>query len=569
MTMTPTDRPRLRADVRLTRTADGMLVRRGETALLVRGPAAATLDRIAPRLTGTSTVRGLCAGLPTDEQRTLLQLVALLLRHDCARNAAQDDRDSPPEGLRRSRVLLRSRWPAAAPMVAAAARTLLRSGMPAIDIAADLSGHDRAALDTEAAALAATDCPATLRFVPGQAAGHGYTAVVTVEPIESIGRLDEAPGEATILAFVGDGVVVIGATTGADAGPCPACTRLRLLANRDPGTAVPAAPDGARAAIAGTLLGAEVLAAVSGGQPHRPFPAVLVLDLATCETHRERLLPHPSCDHPGGVVDATAADLVAPHVGVLTGFTDDAATQLPLRVGAVRLAYPAQTVVAYHPSTVDAARDAAVRAAVARYAEAVLADRPLRWTPARTPFTGNPRPAPGSPSMAGVGVGAGLADAVTAGLCHVLANDAARTGPGRPVEPVALYAGASRPDTLEMLVRTAARAGLPVRLSVPADAAIPVVVARAPRSTPAVGWGDDLAAAATHALLSLLGPRQLAGAGQPQPVLNTGALLPAVERWLREQHRDAWFADITPVDVCRTGLTVVRVLLMCPKMSLA
>ncbi|MET7424382.1 TOMM precursor leader peptide-binding protein [Dactylosporangium sp. NPDC005555] len=488
-----------------------------------------------------------------------MQLVALLLRHDCARDAAQDDRASPPEDPGRSRVLLRSRWPAAAPIVAAAARTLLRSGMPAIDIAADLPGSDRAALEAEAA----TGCPATLRFVSGQTAGHGYTAVVTVEPI---GGPHEDPGEVTIPAFVGDGVVVIGPAAGADAGPCPACTRRRLLANRDPGAAAPAAPDVARAAIAGTLLGAEVLATVRAGRPHRPSPAVLVLDLATCETHRERLLPHPGCDHPGGLAgftdDATAADLVAPHVGVLAGFTDDAAAQLPLRVGAVRLAHPAQTVVAYDPSTVDAARDAAVRAAVARYAEAVLPDRPLRWTPARTPFTGSRNTAPEGPSRAGVGVGAGLADAVTAGLCHVLADDAARTGPGRPVEPVALYAGASRPDTLEILVRTAARAGLPVRLSVPADAAIPVVVARAPRSTPAVGWGDDLAAAATQALLSLLGPRQLAGDGWPQPVLDTGALLPAVERWLREQHRDAWFADITPVDIGRTGLTVVRALLM-------
>ncbi|MGI5174888.1 hypothetical protein ACQEVZ_00945 [Dactylosporangium sp. CA-152071] len=554
MTVTPEDRLRLRADVRLTRTADGMLVRRGETALLVRGQAAATLERIAPRLTGTSTVRGLCAGLPADEQRTLVQLAALLLRHDCARDVAQDNRASPAEDPRRHRVLLRCRWPAAAPMVAAAARTLLRSGMPAIDVAADLSGRDCAALDAEAA----TGHPATLRFVSGQAAGHGYTAIVTVEPI---GGPHEAPGEVTVAAFVGDDVAVIGATTGADGGPCPSCTRLRLLANRDPGTVAPAAPDGARAAIAGTLLAAEVLAAVRGGR--RPFPAVLVLDLATCETHRERLLPHPGCAHPRGAADATAADLVAPHVGVLAGFTDDAATQLPLRVGAVRLAYPAQTFVAYHPFTVDAARDAAVRAAVAHYAEAVLPDRPLRWAPARRPFTGDPASSPAGPSRAGVGVGAGLADAVTAGLCHVLAGDAARAGPGRPVEPAALYAGASRPDILELLVRTAARAGLPVRLSVPAGAAIPVVVARVPRSTPAVGWGDDLAAAATQALLSLLGPRQLAGYGRPHPVLDTGALLPAAERWLREQHRDAWFADITPVDVARTGLTVVRVLLMC------
>ncbi|MEV4141341.1 hypothetical protein AB0J72_55400 [Dactylosporangium sp. NPDC049742] len=539
MTVTPAARPRLRADVRLTPTAGGMLVRRGETALLVRGPAADDLVRLAPRLTGASTVRGLCAGLPADERRTLLQLVALLLRHDCARDAAHDDQDPPPGDLRRCRVLLRSRWPAAAPVVAAAARTLLRSGVPAIDIAADLPGRDRAALAADAA-------EATLRFVSPHRAGRGHTVVASVEPVGG-------PGEATVPAFVGDGVVVIGA------GTCPACTRLRLLTNRAPGAGVPAAPDGARAAIAGTLLGVEILAAV---RAHRPAPAVLVLDLATSETRRERLLPHPGCTHPDGVVDATPADLVAPHVGVLAGYADDAATQLPLRVGAVRLAYPAQTVVAYDASTVDAARAAAVRAAVAVYSEAVLPDGPLRWAP----FTGGPVPAPSATSTAGVeagvgvGVGTDLADAVAAGLCQVLAGEAARTGPCRPVDPAALAA----PGTLDLLLRTAARSGLPVHLSAPADAAIPVVIARAPGSAPAVGWGDDPAAAAAHALLSLLGPRQLTGAGRPQPALGTATLLPGIERWLRDRHRDAWYADITPADVARTGLTVVRTLLSLP-----
>ncbi|MFD0599544.1 TOMM precursor leader peptide-binding protein [Catellatospora coxensis] len=175
---------------------------------------------------------------------------------------------------------------------------------------------------------------------------------------------------------------MLGPVTRHGASPCWGCLLLRLQANAEAGDlarmwqAIATAPgdgDGHRsgqrlpsasvAQIVGSAAAFDVFRLLTEALIGESAGAVLVQDVDTLESTRERLLPHPECgwchgDGPPAAAGPAPEDLVEradggpmseeeiherqltlvrKHVGIVTAFTDHGLTQSPLKVARCRL----------------------------------------------------------------------------------------------------------------------------------------------------------------------------------------------------------------------------------------
>jgi hypothetical protein len=194
-------------------------------------------------------------------------------------------------------------------------------------------------------------------------------------------------------------------------------------------------------AMLGNLLAYEVFRLTTGALPAETDGHVIVQDLDSMDCLSEPLLAHPRCPFCRGAEDeaapvdgcaprspatATAADadrgdemldeltrrslLVRPTMGVFTAFDDDAVTQLPLKVGRVRVGIGhavRRTISAFDVHHVVGARLSALYRAAEVYAEHVV---PLPPIP---PGSGGGLPRIGPEALAIAGAAAGAAPAAT------------------------------------------------------------------------------------------------------------------------------------------------------------
>jgi bacteriocin biosynthesis cyclodehydratase domain-containing protein len=196
---------------------------------------------------------------------------------------------------------------------------------------------------------------------------------------------------------------VLGPVSGPADQPCWICAQLRLSSNTDPRLAAdfwrglsigplvaePEPGSSVVRAMVGNAVAFEVFRLRSGqSQPDDERHAV-IQDMTTLESRRERVLPHPGCPmrhrhpEPYGESAAPPADdsrrygsasaLVSPYVGVMSGWTDEAVKQIPLKMGRVRLGPAgaltdgAREIAAFDTDTILVARTRAVLAAVSCY----------------------------------------------------------------------------------------------------------------------------------------------------------------------------------------------------------
>ncbi|WP_307623926.1 TOMM precursor leader peptide-binding protein [Streptomyces sp. V3I7] len=400
-------------------------------------------------MTGEHTVAELCEGLDDNRRKTAVGLMRTLLARGFARAvprpdtgmlpAAVLDRYAPqinfvehfmhadertPQELfarfRASRVLL-SGPPGG--VAEAAVRGLLRNGLAEISLD-DTAWGD--AFEAEAARLSGAGVPARVVVLPSPPAELAdFDVVVAVADGSGSGTLGElthrlrqlADGPRLIPVVADAHRMVVGPVSGPAEQPCWVCAQLRLSANTDPGLMADfwrglavgptgsEAPSGSAVAqsMVGNALAFEVFRLRTGQlQPDDERHAV-VQDLTTLESRRERVLPHPGCPmrHTRALPDTSvrppaddsdaygrAAVLVSPEFGVLSGWTDDAIRQIPLKTGRVRLG-PAgsladgpREIAGFDIDTVLVARTRSVQAAVSCYVGRLGPVGPPDGTPA-------------------------------------------------------------------------------------------------------------------------------------------------------------------------------------------
>ena len=498
----------------------------------------------------------------------------------------------------------------------------------------------------ETALLAERGCPVEL--VPIAASGaelswadlRGFDVVVTTAGARRLTALLSSgiPEGVTLLpASVFGGQALVGPLMSAGSSGCWVCAALRFGANGPAGPAadvwselvVPAngsaaAPSRPLAAMLGNLLAYEVFRLVTGALPAETEGHVIVQDLDSMDCATEALLAHPRCPFcgdaareaaaeaepldgivPRSPVTATVADadqgeemldelvrhslLVRPTMGVFTEFQDDTVTQLPLKVGRVRLGIghaERRVITAFDVHHVVGARLSALCRAAEVYAEhVVLPPGPLRAADADLPRIdpadlviasgtgpGNGTGRAGSGgwvratsllsaakllvpvaavhsfaaanrdgrflrTSAGSGVGRSMPEAVGRALATALGHDALLRALGheRAVTRIPLDTLDHDPE-LGFLVRSARHLDLDLELldiSGP-DPAAHVLVARAvdgPAGPPVWALGSDIGwqRAARDAMCDLIGRVQLARQAPGEPVDTGDPLLRALD----------------------------------------
>ncbi len=456
-------RPRLRRDVVFADTGDGALLRHADAALVLKGTSAYRwVSTLVPYLDGGHTVADLCAGLGDARRGMVADIVRTLLDRGMARAVVPEQPTELPAAVRErfraqigfldhyadgplrrfaafrsSRVLLAG----SGTVALAAAACLLRNGLEAVDL---LHPGDGAGVPEQLRAAAAdlerSGCPATVRLVPPPAAGldgdgdrrggptKRFDVVLALGDDLGPARLVEltrsavAGGPALLPLLTVGGLAVLGPVVRPGGAPCWVCAMLRLEANLDAAAVAevwraaalaspPSAAGGVTGPVArmlGNTLAFDLFRLRSGGLPAEADGAVLVQDLHTLDTARDRVLPHPACPvcGPGGEGDGapdpaasapSAAEpvggweldgealrelqeaLLGAHAGVLSGYADGAITQMPVKVGRVRLGPPGRAsgapreVTGFDVETVLAARGRAIQAALLAYVDDVSA----------------------------------------------------------------------------------------------------------------------------------------------------------------------------------------------------
>jgi bacteriocin biosynthesis cyclodehydratase domain-containing protein len=307
--------------------------------------------------------------------------------------------------------------------------SLVRNGASMIGVlpSIDSVGNRFAEVTREVAALKRQGCPVELAHLaadsqPEWASLSGFDTVVI-----SVSDMGTRAITELLAEGIPDGVVLLTATTVQDkvlVGPlmttgragCWVCATLRFGANGDTATAadlwselvVPTAESGSGpsrqvSAMLGNLLAYEVFKVATGALPGETDRQVIIQQLDSLDAHTERLLPHPRCPHcvenaaPERLLsvepslplltsvenadDASqflerledlAQQLVHPTVGVFTAFDDDQLTQLPLKVGRVRVGLGHQQrriITGFDVHHVVGARLTALRRAAEVYVE--------------------------------------------------------------------------------------------------------------------------------------------------------------------------------------------------------
>ena len=316
--------------------------------------------------------------------------------------------------------------------------SLIRNGAAAVGVQPSVQSPDNAfgEITAEAAQLAAAGCPVELIPVADAQAGWPDLAgfdvvVVTAGPRQLTALLSAGipAGVRVLPASVFGGHALVGPLMSAGRAGCWVCAALRFGANRAAGPAadvwseliVPPpgtgqAPSRPLSAMLGNLLAYEVFRLTTGALPAETDGHVIVQDLDSMDCLTEPLLAHPRCpfcreaagdgagddtgsaggDLPRSPATATAADadrgdemldeltrrslLVRPTMGVFTAWDDDAVTQLPLKVGRVRVGIGhavRRTISAFDVHHVVGARLSALYRAAEVYAEHVVPVPPV------------------------------------------------------------------------------------------------------------------------------------------------------------------------------------------------
>lgn len=192
---------------------------------------------------------------------------------------------------------------------------------------------------------------------------------------------------------------VLGPVAGVAAAPCWMCAQLRLTASAAPAVAARTwrhlalgavgadldQADEVPARMLGNAAAFEVFRVLTGALPPDASASVVLLDLDTLESTRERVLRHPECPvcrHvpavagqplPAPTTDEEAYQraeiLVSPNTGVFTRFVDDPLEQAPLKTARLRVPTDAgpRDITTFDVGTVLGARLGAYRIAIRDY----------------------------------------------------------------------------------------------------------------------------------------------------------------------------------------------------------
>jgi bacteriocin biosynthesis cyclodehydratase domain-containing protein len=448
-------RPRLRHDVVFADTGEGVFLHHADGGFVLRGRSAYRwVSSLFPYMTGEHTVGELCDGL-SDERRVMVEdIIRTLLDRGLVRDrlpagtgedladavrerfAPQlnfiehyaDDAAARYRRFRDARILVVGTGPTAV----AASTSLLRNGLARLDLRLPTPAAVPDALVSEVATLNAAGCQATVQPVP--TLGAGYDLVLAVE--ESLGlagirQLMRAGGPAVLPAMVVGHLAVLGPIVHPGQSPCWTCALLRLGVNLEPSDAagmwrrlslpdrgaVRRWPAGPVAQMIGNALAFDVFRTRTGCMPAETADALVVQDLDTLESARQRLLPHPECPDcgrpPEGLLappptlfdvpaeipaemptemrtDGTEsledtqtldeeamlerqAVLLSWYAGVFAEYADSSIQHSPLKVGRVRLGSgdDARLITAFDLHTVFGARIRAGRAAMLAYVDSL------------------------------------------------------------------------------------------------------------------------------------------------------------------------------------------------------
>lgn len=429
-------RPKLRHDVVVLEAPAGAYLRGSDTAFLLKGRTAYRwLSTLGPYLNGEHSVEQMCAGLDDGQRRTVASLIKALTSRGFAKDATGGSELPPPlaarfagqvefidhftdddaagrfRRFRDAHVVLGG----AGPTLLAAAVGLLRNGCARITLHPEDDPEPyRAALRAETDRLDADGVPAEVRLAAGGDAVEALAATVAAagaaaivycaEPahlprVLELTRRCHADGPLLVPVVWHDGRGVLGPVAGAGAAPCWMCAQLRLAASAAPAVAartwrhlaVGAAGgavdpvDEVPARMVGNAAAFEVFRALTGALAPDASASVVLLDLDTLESTRERVLRHPECPicrhtpvSAGQPLPAPATDeeayqraevLVSPHAGVFTRFVDDPLEQAPLKTARLRVPAAAgpREITTFDVETVLGARLAGYRVAIRDY----------------------------------------------------------------------------------------------------------------------------------------------------------------------------------------------------------
>ncbi|GIJ64445.1 TOMM precursor leader peptide-binding protein [Virgisporangium aurantiacum] len=489
-------RPRLGHDVLFYDIGHGVVVRNTDQVYVVKGQFAYRfMCSLAPYLTGEYTVRDLCANLAPERQAMAVSLVRSLVERGFARNVhLSNDVDIDPavaeafsvqlnyvehfvdesaarfQRFRNTTVLMLG----TGRVNRAAAESLLRNGLGSLSLVASSSNNP--AEDTAAVRERLAGCMAelaeagtppmvlpldlTVGEVLASHALNAYDFVIASSDdigLAALRRLVHAgvTGGPVVLPATSIGSkVIIGPVTRPATAGCWQCSMLRYGANADPsdaaalwhgiasGDLAPAAPrlNPQLAAMVGNALAFDLFRLVTGSFDAETDHGVLIQDISTLESKRERLWPHPLCpscaDHQDfeaavpvtpqvvheevprpfsaarddrerlGTVLAEADKLVGLHTGVLSTFDDATVDQSPLKVSRVRLGAQPGTgmrprlITAFDLHYLPVARRSALRAALLVYVGQVASIRRAVTGSTAMPNTLSPTELSGSTGLA-------------------------------------------------------------------------------------------------------------------------------------------------------------------------
>jgi bacteriocin biosynthesis cyclodehydratase domain-containing protein len=423
--------PKLRHDVVFSRAPTGAHLRDADAAIVIKGRTAFDwLTALIPYLDGRHPVREICAGLDHDQQQTALSVLRALLSRGFAKEGGHstqiDDRlvrrfasqvefidhfadDGTGRFLRfhTAAVTLSGRGDT----LRAAVAGLLRNGCAQLDVYPedDPAGYRDLCLEADESRSDGVPVDLRIHADPGDGTRHA-DAIIYCGDASTLGRLRElatrchADGPLLLPVFWHGGRAVVGPTAGLGQAPCWLCTQLRITAGADPANTgfwrdLPVGATGRDSALVdetaarmiGNAAAFELFRALTGACEPETASSVVILDLATLESFRERVLPHPACpicrktpvlDVAAGPTSTAATDeevynrasvLVSDHAGVFSRFVDDALEQAPLKTA--RLVVPTdggrREITAFDVHTVMNARLNAYRVAVQQYVAAL------------------------------------------------------------------------------------------------------------------------------------------------------------------------------------------------------
>ncbi len=434
----PDAHPRLRHDVVFAEVDEGVLLRDSDKGFVLKGKSAYRLASLMfPFLTGEHSVGELCADLPPGHRDMVVTMIRTLFDRGLARDTRPvpsalpepvrlrfapqlnfvdhyaDDPDRRFSAFRATRVLVAGTGETAV----AAAASLLGNGLERLDLTSPGAAVPDE-LATAAAALTDGGCAASVRPVtrrpadlsPADLADYDVVLLTSgfggdLELAQLFGLMSRpGPGPLLVPAFTAGPRAIAGPLVTAGTSPCWVCALLRLDANLDPGEMSrvwrAASLPGLRtpgpglsqpvARMFGNMLAFDVFRLRTGALTAELDGAVVVQDLDTLESSRERILPYPACPACGGTpspavtepAELTAGELTdrrqkalyGRYTGIISAFADGSLAQSPLKVARLRIGLTGGTgrdITAFDLHTAAAARARALDAVAVTYAEAM------------------------------------------------------------------------------------------------------------------------------------------------------------------------------------------------------